>query len=125
MIRPADGTRRRTCSGRPVVYVCPTVAMMSFVPLLNLILERRVRREKGERSPCSAPLRKGCRILSGTQSKEKEEEVKALRGSGKPTLPAPSLKKDVKGKAKGKNKDNELGRGKDGELFRWVIWYEC
>ncbi|KZV77518.1 hypothetical protein PENSPDRAFT_562020, partial [Peniophora sp. CONT] len=49
-------------------------------------------------------------------AKEKEEEVKALRGTGKPTLPAPSLEKKVKGKAKGKNKDNELGRAKDDPL---------
>ncbi|VDB95446.1 unnamed protein product [Peniophora sp. CBMAI 1063] len=51
-------------------------------------------------------------------AREKEEEVKALRGSGKPTLPAPSLalEKKGKGKPKGKNKDNELGRAKDDAL---------
>jgi hypothetical protein len=43
------------------------------------------------------------------------EETKTLRGSGKPTLPAPSLEK--KGKQKGKNKDNPLGRGKESAII--------
>ncbi|KAI0320338.1 Rrp15p-domain-containing protein [Amylostereum chailletii] len=43
------------------------------------------------------------------------EETKAARGSGKPTLPAPSLDKG-KGKQKGKSKDNPLGRGKESVL---------
>uniref|UniRef100_A0A0W0FGP2 Rrp15p-domain-containing protein n=1 Tax=Moniliophthora roreri TaxID=221103 RepID=A0A0W0FGP2_MONRR len=38
------------------------------------------------------------------------EEKKAQRGTGKPTLPAPSLVKEKKGK---KDKDNLLGRGKE------------
>ncbi|KAH9982559.1 Rrp15p-domain-containing protein [Lactifluus volemus] len=41
-----------------------------------------------------------------------EKELKDARGSGKPTLPAPSLEKKSKSR-KGKNKDNPLGRGKD------------
>lgn len=41
------------------------------------------------------------------------EESKASRGSGKPTLPAPST--SGKGKNRGKNKDNILGRAKEGE----------
>ncbi|KAF9455117.1 hypothetical protein P691DRAFT_654990 [Macrolepiota fuliginosa MF-IS2] len=39
------------------------------------------------------------------------EEVKAGRGSGKPTLPAPAFEK--KGKGKGKDKDNIIGREKE------------
>ncbi|EKM83521.1 hypothetical protein AGABI1DRAFT_81282 [Agaricus bisporus var. burnettii JB137-S8] len=39
------------------------------------------------------------------------EDTKAGRGSGKPTLAAPTFEK--KGKAKGKNKDNILGREKE------------
>ncbi|KIJ57780.1 hypothetical protein HYDPIDRAFT_103853, partial [Hydnomerulius pinastri MD-312] len=41
-----------------------------------------------------------------------EEASKATRGSGKPSLPAPSLKKQDKGK-KAKQKDNVIGRGKE------------
>ncbi|KAI0068435.1 hypothetical protein BV25DRAFT_1793738 [Artomyces pyxidatus] len=44
------------------------------------------------------------------------KETKAARGSGKPTLPAPSLDKQAKGSKKGKNKDNPLGRGKETAL---------
>jgi len=44
------------------------------------------------------------------------EEAKAARGSGKPTLPAPVLSDKSKGKAKGKVKDNLIGRGKQS---RW------
>jgi len=40
-----------------------------------------------------------------------EKETKNARGSGKPTLSAPSLDKKSKTR-KGKNKDNPLGRGK-------------
>lgn len=40
-----------------------------------------------------------------------EEEAKAGRGSGKPTLAAPSFEK--RGKQKGKNKDNIIGRDKE------------
>ena len=40
-----------------------------------------------------------------------EKETKNARGSGKPTLPAPSLDKKSKTR-KGKNRDNPLGRGK-------------
>jgi hypothetical protein len=40
-----------------------------------------------------------------------EKETKNARGSGKPTLPAPSLDKKSKIR-RGKNKDNPLGRGK-------------
>jgi hypothetical protein len=39
------------------------------------------------------------------------EDAKAGRGTGKPTLAAPTFEK--KGKAKGKNKDNVLGREKE------------
>lgn len=41
-----------------------------------------------------------------------ENELKDSRGSGKPTLPAPSFDKKSKTR-KGKNKDNPLGRGKE------------
>jgi hypothetical protein len=44
-----------------------------------------------------------------------EEELKTNRGSGKPTLPAPSMK--GKSKSTGKNKDNILGRAKESECF--------
>ncbi|KAG1749910.1 Rrp15p-domain-containing protein [Suillus paluster] len=39
------------------------------------------------------------------------EQSKGLRGTGKPTLPAPLLDKKPKGKAKSKHKDNIIGRG--------------
>lgn len=39
------------------------------------------------------------------------EDAKAQRGTGKPTLPAPTV--ESKGKNKGKNKDNIIGRGKE------------
>lgn len=42
-----------------------------------------------------------------------EEGLKAQRGTGKPTLPAPSLAKDKK---KSKVKPNVLGQGKNGEF---------
>ncbi|KAI0304803.1 CTLH/CRA C-terminal to lish motif domain-containing protein [Russula brevipes] len=41
-----------------------------------------------------------------------EKEMKEARGSGKPTLPAPTFDKKSKAK-KGKNKDNPLGGGKE------------
>ncbi|KAF8481264.1 Rrp15p-domain-containing protein [Russula ochroleuca] len=40
-----------------------------------------------------------------------EKETKNARGTGKPTLPAPSFNQKSK-TGKGKNKDNSLGRGK-------------
>jgi hypothetical protein len=43
------------------------------------------------------------------------EETKASRGSGKPSLAAPSIDKNAKGK--GKNKDNIVGRGKESEWY--------
>jgi hypothetical protein len=39
------------------------------------------------------------------------EQSKGLRGTGKPTLPAPLLDKKPKGKQKAKHKDNIIGRG--------------
>ena len=39
------------------------------------------------------------------------EETRAGRGAGKPTLPAPVI--ESKGKRKGKNKDNIVGRAKE------------
>ncbi|KAG1864290.1 Rrp15p-domain-containing protein [Suillus subalutaceus] len=39
------------------------------------------------------------------------EQSKGLRGTGKPTLPAPLLDKKPKGKQKAKDKDNIIGRG--------------
>ncbi|PFH50796.1 hypothetical protein AMATHDRAFT_60448 [Amanita thiersii Skay4041] len=44
------------------------------------------------------------------------EEKKAMRGSGKPTLPAPDIESKSKAKKKGKNKDNILGRGHEGTV---------
>jgi len=41
------------------------------------------------------------------------EDSKKSRGSGKPSLPAPSFEKG-NSKKKGKQKDNLLGRGKNG-----------
>jgi hypothetical protein len=47
-------------------------------------------------------------------------ELKGLRGTGKPTLPAPLLDKTRKEKPKGKQKDNIIGRGNPGLcLFRY------
>ena len=43
-----------------------------------------------------------------------EEGLKAQRGTGKPTLPAPSLAKDKK---KGNLKPNALGQGKNSETL--------
>ncbi|KAF5355928.1 hypothetical protein D9756_004142 [Leucocoprinus leucothites] len=48
---------------------------------------------------------------SHTAAAAAEEEAKAGRGSGKPTLAAPSFGK--KGKSKGKDKDNIIGREKE------------
>jgi len=48
-----------------------------------------------------------------------EEEAKINRGTGKPSLPAPSTV--GRGKNKGKRKDNILGRAKEGEYFAWFI----
>ncbi|KAG6862397.1 hypothetical protein C0995_011837 [Termitomyces sp. Mi166 len=41
------------------------------------------------------------------------EESKAARGTGKPTLPAPVINNKIQSK-KAKNKDNIIGRGKEG-----------
>ncbi|KAI0257469.1 Rrp15p-domain-containing protein [Lactifluus subvellereus] len=49
---------------------------------------------------------------SQTRAAAAEQELKDARGSGKPTLPAPSFEKKSKTR-KGKNKDNPLGRGKE------------
>ncbi|KZP16826.1 hypothetical protein FIBSPDRAFT_831320 [Athelia psychrophila] len=47
------------------------------------------------------------------------EETKAGRGSGKPSLPAPSIDDTPKGhKAKSKNKDNIIGRGKESNVAK-------
>lgn len=43
------------------------------------------------------------------------QEANASRSSGKHSLPAPSLGKGLKEKRKGKNKDNEIGRGKESQ----------
>jgi len=40
------------------------------------------------------------------------EDAKAARGSGKPTLPAPTIEPTPKGKVKAKHKDNIIGREK-------------
>jgi len=48
---------------------------------------------------------------SHTATVAAEEEAKAGRGSGKPTLAAPSFEK--RGKLKGKTKDNLIGRDKE------------
>lgn len=46
------------------------------------------------------------------------EETKAKRGSGKPSLPAPSIDDAPKGKkGKSKHKDNVIGRGKECEFL--------
>ena len=42
------------------------------------------------------------------------EEAKKNRGTGRPTLPAPSM--HGKGRNKGKNKDNIIGRAKESEF---------
>jgi len=44
------------------------------------------------------------------------EDAKASRGSGKPSLPTPSLDKGAKGKGKGKTQDNVIGRGKESNV---------
>jgi hypothetical protein len=49
-------------------------------------------------------------------AEEAADEAKAGRGSGKPSLPAPILDKKVKGNKKGKQKDNIIGRGKEGRF---------
>ena len=49
-----------------------------------------------------------------------QEEKKAARGSGKPSLGAPVIS-DPKGKKKGKNKDNLIGRGKEGMSIALVL----
>ncbi len=55
---------------------------------------------------------------SQASSAAAEEGLKSQRGSGRPTLPAPSLQT---GKKNGKQKDNPIGRGKDSESsFRCI-----
>ncbi len=49
---------------------------------------------------------------SQTTAAAAEEDVKAQRGTGKPTLPAPSF---AKGKKKGKDKGGVTGANTDGE----------
>ena len=51
---------------------------------------------------------------SQTDASVAVEKTKAARGSGKPSLPAPTIPHKTKGKAKAKEKDNVLGRGKEG-----------
>jgi hypothetical protein len=46
---------------------------------------------------------------------EATEESKAQRGSGKPSLPAPSIDAKAQRK-KGKQKDNIIGRGKESKI---------
>lgn len=48
------------------------------------------------------------------------EETKKLRGSGKPSLPAPTFE-NGNPKKKGKQKDNLLGRGKEGQRLTWAL----
>jgi hypothetical protein len=50
------------------------------------------------------------------------EDAKAGRGSGKPRLAAPTFEK--KGKVKGKNKDNILGREKERMFFIFLSFYQ-
>ncbi|EIW86799.1 hypothetical protein CONPUDRAFT_44036 [Coniophora puteana RWD-64-598 SS2] len=50
---------------------------------------------------------------SQTAAVKAAETDKASRGTGKPSLPAPSFDKQVRNKGKGKSKDNILGRGKE------------
>lgn len=53
------------------------------------------------------------------------EETKKSRGSGKPSLAAPSFEKGNP-KKKGKQKDNLLGRGKEGShLTRALALFLC
>lgn len=52
---------------------------------------------------------------SHTNAASAIEEAKGERGSGKPKLPAPTFEK--KSKAKGKNKDNIIGREKERTSF--------
>ena len=47
-----------------------------------------------------------------TASENAEVAKVALRGSGKATLPAPDF--NSRAKARGKQKDNAIGRGKEG-----------
>ena len=54
------------------------------------------------------------------QSEAVTEQKKAQRGTGKQTLAAPAVPMPAKGKTKAKNKDNIIGRGKDGEYASCV-----
>ena len=48
------------------------------------------------------------------------EQSKAMRGTGKPTLPAPVMNNKSQSK-KAKNKDNIIGRGKESMAFRRFV----
>ena len=50
-----------------------------------------------------------------------EEDTKKSRGTGKATLSAPSTGAVGKGAKKPKGKDNELGRGKEGEAHHFIV----
>ena len=67
------------------------------------------------------PVVKLFNVIQQTQaaSAAAAEEVKAQRGSGKPTLPAPVI--DKKKAKRGKQKDNIIGRGKEG-TSTWHAW---
>lgn len=56
---------------------------------------------------------------SHTNAASAIEEAKGERGSGKPKLPAPTFEK--KSKAKGKNKDNIIGREKERTSFYFLF----
>jgi len=54
---------------------------------------------------------------SQTSAAAAVEEAKKNRGTGRPTLPAPSMHSmHGKGRNKGKNKDNIIGRAKESEF---------
>ena len=59
-----------------------------------------------------------------TASENAEAAKVALRGSGKPTLPAPDF--NSKSRAKGKKQDNAIGRVKEGlytTCYGCCAWY--
>jgi len=84
---------------------------------------RKVAQRGGESWPhhlCIQSLREHTKVVqlfnviqqSQASATVAEKEIKDARGSGKPTLPAPSFDKRSRTR-KGKNKDNPLGRGKE------------
>ncbi|PSR75868.1 hypothetical protein PHLCEN_2v8782 [Hermanssonia centrifuga] len=93
-----------------------------------LLVERKVKEEKGrikdviggwggegERALRKVAQRGVVKLFNVIQQSQAssaaaEEGLKSQRGSGRPTLPAPSLQT---GKKNGKQKDNPIGRGKD------------